>query len=58
MADAILDEAKAAECDLILMGTHGRRGFSHMVMGSDAERVVREARIPVLLVRHPDAVKS
>jgi nucleotide-binding universal stress UspA family protein len=58
VADAILEEAKAAECDLILMGTHGRRGFSHMVMGSDAERVVREAAIPVLLVRHPDAAKS
>jgi nucleotide-binding universal stress UspA family protein len=55
VADAILDEAKAAECDVIVMGTHGRRGITHMMLGSDAERVVHEATIPVLLVRHPEA---
>lgn len=55
VADAILDEARQQGCDLIVMGTHGRRGFAHMVMGSDAERVVHESPLPVLMVRHPDA---
>jgi nucleotide-binding universal stress UspA family protein len=55
VADAILQEAKAVDCDLILMGTHGRRGFGHMMMGSDAERVVHESPLPVLLVRHPES---
>jgi hypothetical protein len=36
------------------MGTHGRRGLRRVVMGSDAEAVVREARVPVLLVRVPE----
>jgi nucleotide-binding universal stress UspA family protein len=58
VADAILQEAKAADCDLILMGTHGRRGFSHMMMGSDAERVVHESPLPVLLIRHPDSKRT
>jgi nucleotide-binding universal stress UspA family protein len=55
VADTVLDEAREAGCDLIVMGTHGRRGFSHVMMGSDAERVVRESPLPVLLVRHPEA---
>jgi nucleotide-binding universal stress UspA family protein len=33
------------------MGTHGRRGVSHLVLGSDAELVLRMSRVPVLLVR-------
>ena len=48
---AILAEAKSLGCDLIVMGTHGRRGFSHAVLGSDAELVARQASVPVLLVR-------
>jgi nucleotide-binding universal stress UspA family protein len=55
VADAIVEEARAADCDLIVMGTHGRRGFSHLMMGSDAERVARISPLPVLLVRHPEA---
>jgi nucleotide-binding universal stress UspA family protein len=55
VADVIIQEANAAGCDLIVMGTHGRRGFSHMMIGSDAERVVHESKLPVLLVRHPEA---
>jgi nucleotide-binding universal stress UspA family protein len=47
----IVDYAKALEADLIVMGTHGRTGFSHLVMGSVAERVVRMAPCPVLTVR-------
>lgn len=47
----ILDEAKTWAADLIVMGTHGRRGFSHLALGSDAELVVRDSPVPVLLVR-------
>jgi nucleotide-binding universal stress UspA family protein len=47
----ILDEAKTWAADLIVMGTHGRRGLSHLALGSDAEQVVRDSPVPVLLVR-------
>jgi nucleotide-binding universal stress UspA family protein len=47
----ILDEAKTWAADLIVMGTHGRRGLSHLALGSDAESVVRNSPVPVLLVR-------
>lgn len=55
VADTLVTEANDAHCDLVVMGTHGRRGFSHALMGSDAERVVRQCPVPVLLVRHPEA---
>jgi nucleotide-binding universal stress UspA family protein len=50
-ADLILAQAKEWAADLIVMGTHGRRGLARVVMGSDAEEVVRAATVPVLLVR-------
>ena len=50
-ADAIIEQAKKWPADLIVMGTHGRRGMSRLVMGSDAELIVRMAPCPVLLVR-------
>jgi len=37
-----------------VVGTHGRRGFNHLLMGSVAERVLRTAPCPVLTVRHPE----
>lgn len=43
--------------DLIVLGTHGRRSITRLVVGSDAEGVVRATRVPVLLVRHPNAVQ-
>jgi nucleotide-binding universal stress UspA family protein len=49
-ADAIVRHAKEGGFDLIVMGTHGRIGLSHAVMGSVAERVVRTAPCPVLTV--------
>jgi nucleotide-binding universal stress UspA family protein len=52
-ADSILDSAKTLPCDLIVMGTHGRRGISHALAGSVAEAVLRKARCPVLTVRSP-----
>jgi nucleotide-binding universal stress UspA family protein len=51
VADVIVRQAKKARADLIVLGTHGRRGLSRMVMGSDAELVVRYAPAPVLLIR-------
>jgi len=50
-ADEILAEAKKWRADLIVMGTHGRRGVSRLVLGSDAELVARLSSAPVLLVR-------
>jgi nucleotide-binding universal stress UspA family protein len=47
----IADFAKSQGFDLIVMGTHGRRGLSHLMIGSVAERVVRTAPCPVLTVR-------
>ncbi|PZN32053.1 MAG: universal stress protein [Proteobacteria bacterium] len=52
-ADGILEEAARWPADLIVMGTHGRRGVRRLVMGSDAEQVLRSAPVPVLLVREP-----
>ena len=50
-ADHIVRQAKKWGADLIALGTHGRRGVKRMVMGSDAEQVVRTSPVPVLLVR-------
>jgi nucleotide-binding universal stress UspA family protein len=52
-ADLILAQAKIWQPDLIVMGTHGRRGLARLALGSDAENVVRAATVPVLLVRGP-----
>ena len=51
VCDAILDEAKRSKAELIVMGTHGRRGLTRIALGSDAELVLRESPVPVLLVR-------
>jgi len=51
VCDVIVDAAKKWRADLIVMGTHGRRGVTRMLLGSDAEGVLREAPVPVLLVR-------
>ena len=56
VADAIVEEARQSRCDLIVIGTHGRRGVSRALMGSDAESVVRSSPVPVLLVRAPAPV--
>lgn len=53
-AETITEYAKHARIDLIVMGTHGRTGVSHLLVGSVAERVVRTAPCPVLTVRHPE----
>lgn len=50
-ADEIVHYADVCDADLIIMGTHGRSGIAHALMGSVAEQVVRRAPCPVLLVR-------
>lgn len=50
-ADLIVKQAKKSGADLIVLGTHGRRGVRRLLMGSDAEQVVRNAPVPVMLVR-------
>ena len=54
-ADEIVQYAQARDIDLIVMGTHGRSGVAHLLMGSVAEQVVRIAPCPVLLVRSQKA---
>jgi universal stress protein A len=50
-AHTIVEHGRTGRFDLIVMGTHGRTGFSHLFVGSVAERVVRRAPCPVLTVR-------
>jgi nucleotide-binding universal stress UspA family protein len=50
-AEQIVQLAKQCKADLIVMGTHGRRGLRRLALGSDAELVVRSSPVPVLLVR-------
>lgn len=51
ISQALVDEADAWPADLIVVGTHGRRGLSHLFLGSVAEGVARVATKPVLLIR-------
>jgi len=53
-AQSVVDYARDAHIDLIVMGTHGRGGAPAFLIGSVAERVVRTAPCPVLTVRHPE----
>jgi nucleotide-binding universal stress UspA family protein len=50
VADAVIAQARRWRADLIVMGTHGRRGLQRALVGSDAELVVRYSPVPVLLV--------
>jgi nucleotide-binding universal stress UspA family protein len=50
-ADLITRQAKKWRADVIVLGTHGRRGIRRLVMGSDAEQIVRSSPVPVLLMR-------
>ena len=54
-ADVIVRHARKSGADLIVIGTHGRRGLRRLIMGSDAEQIVRTAPVPVMLVRAPGA---
>jgi len=52
-ADSIVRQAKKWKADLVVIGTHGRRGVRRILMGSDAEQIVRNSPVPVMLVRSP-----
>ncbi len=52
----IIETAKTTQADLIIMGTHGRTGLQHVLLGSVAEKVVRLAPCPVLVARQPTIV--
>ena len=51
---SIIRKARKDEADLIVMGTHGRTGLQHVLIGSVAEKVVRKSPCPVLTVKHPE----
>jgi nucleotide-binding universal stress UspA family protein len=51
-AELVVEQAKEWPADLIVMGTHGRRGLRRLALGSDAEGVLRTATVPVLLIRN------
>lgn len=53
VAEVITDEASRWGADMVVMGTHGRRGFQHLMLGSVAEKVARLSVVPVLLVPSP-----
>jgi nucleotide-binding universal stress UspA family protein len=53
LPEVVADEARRWQADLIVVGTHGRTGLSHVLLGSVAERVVQTAPCPVLTVRSP-----
>jgi nucleotide-binding universal stress UspA family protein len=49
--EAILDHAKAQNCDLVVMASHGRRGLSALLLGSETQKVLTHSTIPVLVVK-------
>jgi nucleotide-binding universal stress UspA family protein len=49
--EAILDHGKAQDCDLIVMASHGRRGMSALLLGSETQKVLTHSTVPVLVVR-------
>lgn len=56
--EQVLAEADRSHSDLIVLGTHGRRGWDRWLLGSSAEQILRMARVPVLLVRAPEEAKA
>ena len=57
-ADPVVRQAKKWSADLIVIGTHGRRGVRRLLMGSDAEQILRTSPVPVLLVRSPERARK
>lgn len=53
VADLVIKQVQKWRPDVLVLGTHGRRGLSRVLMGSDAEMILRESPVPVLLVRSP-----
>ncbi|MGZ5891079.1 MAG: universal stress protein [Caldimonas sp.] len=55
VCDLVIDQARQGQADLIVIGSHGRRGMGRLMLGSDAEQILRMAPVPVLVVRAPAA---
>jgi nucleotide-binding universal stress UspA family protein len=49
--EAIIDHAKRMDCDLLVMASHGRRGVSALLLGSETQKVLTHSKVPVLIVR-------
>jgi nucleotide-binding universal stress UspA family protein len=58
VAELVAEEAAKWRADVIVLGTHGRRGVGRLMLGSDAEQIVRSAPVPVLIVRDKAGNKS
>jgi len=58
VSELIARQAEGHRCELIVLGTHGRRGIDRFLLGSDAEQVARIAPVPVMLVRHPQSAAA
>lgn len=56
LGEAVSNAAKLWDADLIVVGSHGRKGFNRLVMGSGADEVIRTAPVPVLVIRGSDAL--
>lgn len=57
-SELIVDEARSCGAELIVIGTHGRRGLRRFMLGSDAEQVLRNSPTPVLLVRSSQGAQA
>ena len=51
VCDQVTEQARLAHADMVVLGSHGRRGLARMLMGSDAEQIVRHSAVPVLVVK-------
>jgi nucleotide-binding universal stress UspA family protein len=58
VCDHVVEQIRAWRADLVVLGTHGRRGVGRVLLGSDAEQVLRSATVPVLLVRSTAAAAA
>lgn len=58
LSDRVVEQVKEWQADLVVLGTHGRRGVQRALLGSDAEQVLRTSPVPVLLVRALEAGAS
>ena len=58
VSEQIARQAEARQCDLVILGTHGRRGVDRLLLGSDAEQVARTAPEPEKLVREPHSARA
>ncbi len=54
----VAEQARIGRADLIVLGSHGRRGLKRVLLGSDAEQIIRHAPVPVLVVRGSEEAKT